>query len=102
MPEIRICGLKEISKHEGWFTHVISLVDGVVHVPAFDVPLCVEIFGDVGPKDHHWTRTPLAKSIQIKRIHKFAKSLPEATPLLIHCHSGIGLSPATAIGILCA
>jgi predicted protein tyrosine phosphatase len=102
MRDIRVCGLKEIAKHADWYTHVISIVDSAEHVPQCWAPQLIELFGDVEPGEEQCSRSSLARSDHIKRMHDFVQNLPENARLLVHCHAGVSRSPATAIAILCA
>lgn len=103
--EIRICALSDVNQHASWFTHVISLTDSVNDFPILKNNQAAHLklsFGDVVPGDPTWGKAGAASQEQIEAILNFARNLPNNARVLVHCHAGVGRSPAAAMLVLMA
>lgn len=84
----------------GWATHAISLLDpGTEMIPRAAVGHLVVFVEDIsGDRRSGGGLSP--SSADLDRILRFAAAVPTDARLLIHCHAGLGRSPAAALAIL--
>jgi predicted protein tyrosine phosphatase len=106
--DLTICGVDELREHEGkpW-THIVSIWDKA-HL---DDAVCRERVKAVAPRaeilfnffdDTSDPNDPNAPRLEdVQRILDFARGLPRAARLLVHCRAGVSRSTATAYAILC-
>lgn len=84
----------------GWATHAISLLDpGTEMIPRASGGHLVVFVEDItGDRRSGGGSTPA--SADLERILRFSAALPTDARLVVHCHAGIGRSPAAALAIL--
>jgi predicted protein tyrosine phosphatase len=85
--------------HQGWPTHVLSLVgdDLRVELPCFGPHHFIARFHDVEAESEGFV-APSEKVLAAALEH--AAGLGEDERLLIHCHAGKSRSPAMALGVM--
>ena len=98
MPSLVVCPLREATARiqSGSVTHAVSLVDPdteIVHRAPCHLVLAMEdsLCGAGSPDAGH-----------VAAMVAFIRTMPPDARLLVHCHAGIGRSPAAAIGMLAA
>lgn len=82
----------------GWPTHCVSLLDPGTPPPARAPAHLVLEVEDFGEESRSVAVVPTER--HMRALLAFTNELREGDRLLVHCHGGIGRSPAAAIAVL--
>lgn len=92
-PDIRICAVAEVSRHLGWATHTISILQRKIQHERPDwkaagIPALEQTFDDIQHVDTLRMKQRKGEPPEerhILEIIRFARRLPPGARLLVHC-----------------